>query len=301
MRKILAVGLLLFSILYYHGNGFATNTLKALFVASDSPVELILTDPLGRRTGFDPATHTWFEEIPSSDYRSRNGRDYSVPGPPMKDLSVTNQMAGQYTLDVIGTGSGDFSVEVTTLDAGHMITHYFQGTTAPGVSFRFTFQGEVIVFASFKAHLVINSASKAFEMNGTFTLGPGGTISPGVQPVTIELGFENFHSEDFSVTIPAGSFRRTPQGTYVFAGIIDHITLGARLTPTDGDGYAVEMRGTGTPDLPRANSVEVQLAIGNNGGSVSVNADFARSPSGGRLSARQTSPRPAPSTTIPSG
>ena len=212
------------------------------------------------------------------------------------------QMAGQYTLDVIGTESGNFRVEVATSDeAGNRISHFFEGTTAPGVSSRFTFQAEAIFFAAFGANLKITSASEAFEMNGTFTLGPSGTISPITQPVTVQFG------EDFLMTIPAGSFSQTPQGAFAFKGVIKGLTLcsltafnnstnclsrdiepnkyvDANLTPTGSTGYAFKIVGAvqglrqWPAKLPSANpveGVEVQLAIGNNGGTVSVNADFA--------------------------
>lgn len=297
MRRALAIGLLLFSTAYYQGNALATNTLQGLGINTDSPVEFILTDPDGRRTGFDPVTKTPFREIPLSDYATylycdeQNG---SSCNPPDKQLNMTDQMPGLYTLDVIGTGSGDFRVEVTASDAeGNEIAHTYSGTTAPGRTSRFTFQGKVISFAAFGANLKITSASNAFEVNGTFTPGPGGTISPCEEPVSIQLG--NY----FLVTIPAHSFQETPQGAFVFKGAISGITrcsqtafdrstdclsheiepnenFDANLTLTSGNGYAFKIVGAGRTNLPSAKPVDVRLAIGSNGGEVSVNADFAR-------------------------
>src|SRR5207302_9396674 len=93
----------------------------------------------------------------------------------------------------------------------------------------FAFQGVSNLFAAFGANLRINYPSQAFEVDGRFTLGAGGTISPVTQPVTIELG------QGFLLAIPAGSFTQTPQGTFFFAGIIHGIPLEAYLTPLAGN------------------------------------------------------------------
>ena len=270
-------------------------TLKGLSAHASGPVEIILTDPQGRQTGFDPVHSISFHDIPVSAYSTDEVCDEvngSSCSPPVKSVVMANPMGGQYTLDVIGTGSGDFRVAVSMSDAaGNDIWHLFEGTTAPGVSSRFTFQGELIFFAAFEANLKITSASKAFQVNGTFTLGTGETISPATQPVSVQLG--NY----FLTTIPAGSFRQSPQGAFVFKGVIKGITMctetsfganqvclsrktepdkyfDANLTPTGGNGYAFKVVCAGPTDLPSANPVEVRLAIGNNGGSVSVNGEF---------------------------
>ena len=102
----------------------------------------------------------------------------------------------------------------------------------------------------------------------------------------------------FLEAITAGSFTPTPKGAFGFKGVINGITkctmtafarstdclrrdtepttyFDAHLTPTGANGYAFKIVGAGLTDLPSANPVEVRLAIGNNGGSVSVIADFA--------------------------
>ncbi len=140
------------------------------------------------------------------------------------------------------------------------------GTAAPQIS-RITFPGEV-TFAAFGARLAINSPSRAFEVNSTFILDAGGTISPVMQPVTIQVG------NNFLAVIPAGSFRPGPNGKFLFDGVINGVALSANLTPLGGNSYAFRIEGAGAPNLPSANPVEVWLGIGNNGGSVPVNAGF---------------------------
>jgi hypothetical protein len=248
------------------------NTPQALGIYSNAPVEFILTDPKGRRTGFDPATNTSFQDIPASDYSSSAYCDElgsSGCNPTFKTLEMANQMDGQYTLDVIGTGSGAFTVSVRASDAaGNWITQTYTGTTAPGVTIRVTLQGAVTTFAAFGANLAISPSFQAFGGDGTFTLGPGGVISPLAQSVTIQIG------NTFLTTIPAGSFTQTPEGTFVFGGVIQGVLLAAALTPTGSNSYSFAIAGAGAPDLPSANPVDLRLAIGSNGGSTSVNAIF---------------------------
>ena len=109
---------------------------------------------------------------------------------------------------------------------------------------------------------------QAFGGDGTFTLGSGGMISPVTEPVTIQIG------DGFLATIPAGSFERTSQGTYVFGGVLQGVLLAAALTPTGGNSYAFAIAGAGAPNLPSTNPVDVRLAIGSNGGSTSMTASF---------------------------
>ena len=248
------------------------STPRGLGVYTNSPVELILTDPQGRRTGYDPVHSISLREIPASTYSKTTFRDQQNPStpdpPPLKALDVANQMAGQYTVEVLGTDGGDFTVYVKISDAGgNRITQSYSGTASPGRSSQFTFQGEVNIFAAFAVTLGINPASRAFEVNGTFKIASGGTLSPEAQPVTVELGA-------FLATIPAGSLTQTGQGLYAFVGTIKGVALEANLAPTGDNGYFFSIKGANVTNLPSDNPLKVGFAIGNNGGSADVNAEF---------------------------
>jgi hypothetical protein len=235
-------------------------------------VRILLADPRGRLAGTNFATGTDVADIPTSTFFESDH-----PG-----IFINEAIQGKYTLDVLGIGTGGaFELGIAVPNAfpnGFDITvENFSGTIAPGQTLRFAFdtfafQDVTNLFAVFSARLEINSASQAFEVNSTFTLGPGGTISPATQPVTIQVG------TGFLVTIPAGSFHQAGNGRrFVFEGIIDDVVLEANLTPTGGNSYSLRIEGAGAGNLPPpANPVEVRLGIGNNGGSVSVNAEFDR-------------------------
>lgn len=275
MRRTAPLGVVTLAMIFVCSNAAVSeNTLKALSVSTSSPVELVLIDPQGRKSGYDPVTKTLFEDIPVSAYNTSQSCDEQGSGgcnPPFKTLSMANQMDGQYTLDVIGTGTGDFAVEVSMSDAaGNWISHFYSGTTAPGRISQFTFPGKVIAFTAFGATVRISSASTVFEVNGTFTVGQGGEISLLTQLVSIQL-------HDLMLTIPVGSFGQTRQGSFVFAGIIDGVQLTAEVTQTGEMSYTFRIKGAGVPQLPNllnVNPVDVKLSIGNNGASSSVNADI---------------------------
>jgi len=246
---------------------------RALGVYTNGPVELILTDPQGHRTGYDPVHNLSLQEIPASTYAKSTIREQnpSAPNPPpLKAVDVANQMAGPYTLEVVGTDNGEFTVYVKASDArGNRITQTYSGTTSAGRSTQFTFPGEVNVFAAFAVTLGINQISKAFEVNGTFTMGPGGSLSLETQPMTIELG-------GFLTTIPAGSFAQTGQGMYAFVGTVKGVALEANVAPTGDNGYFFSIKGANVTNLPSENPLKVGFAIGNNGGSADVNAELIR-------------------------
>lgn len=247
-------------------------TAQALGVYSDAPVELILTDPQGRRTGFDPVTSTSFLDIPTSDYSTSAYCDElgsSGCNSPFKTLEVGNQMPGQYTLDVIGNGSAAFTVSLRASDAsGNFITQTYSGITASGVSSRFTFEGAVTTFAAFSSTVAIKSSKNEFAVGGQFTLGTGSTgINPLTQPVTLQVG-------SFLITIPAGSFQLDSHGNYVFQGTINGVQLAAGIQPQGANLYAYGIAGQSATNLPTANPVDVRLAIGSHGGDTSVSANF---------------------------
>jgi hypothetical protein len=194
-------------------------------------------------------------------------------------IFINDGIPGTYTVQVLGRGTGGtFGLDIAYPNAFpntfDTTIEEYSGTILPGQKLTFTFDAFVFrdvayLFTAFGAQLRVTSASKAFELNGTFTLGPGRMISPVSQPLTILLG------RSFLVTIPVGSLRRTPQGTFVFAGVIRGIPLVATLTPLGGNSYAFRISGSGAPNLPRiANPIDVRLAIGYYGGSVSLNTDF---------------------------
>lgn len=78
----------------------------------------MLTDPQGRRLGIDPVTGQYFKEIPKSFYElsALTDQETGLTDEPSKELTFGEPLDGEYSLEVIGTGSGDYALEVRAMD-----------------------------------------------------------------------------------------------------------------------------------------------------------------------------------------
>ena len=88
---------------------------SGMSIAFFSPGELVLTDPQGRRTGFDPLTNTTYNEIPQSNYviyAREDAESGTEASDPMKRIYIHQPITGEYTLKVTGTGEGKYAVEI---------------------------------------------------------------------------------------------------------------------------------------------------------------------------------------------
>jgi YVTN family beta-propeller protein len=122
-----------------------------------------------------------------------------------------------------------------------------------------------IIFSAFSAKLDIFSAG--FDLKGTFTLGAGGKINPPTQRLTLRVG-------TYTLTIPAGSFKASPHGTFTFEGRIKGVAIQIRIAPRGGNSYLIQVEASGVDLAGLTNPVTVALTIGDNAGRTSVNADF---------------------------
>lgn len=124
----------------------AVPNLAAIEVHGHSPIEYVLTDPMGRRLGVDPATGQQYTEIPDADYSVDNltsdedGDDGATH--PIVEAIVPVPVAGTYELQVTGTDTGTYSLSVfTTLTNGGGGTALVPETpTWTGAVHRYTFE-----------------------------------------------------------------------------------------------------------------------------------------------------------------
>jgi hypothetical protein len=111
--------------------------LASLSIGLASPAELIITDPAGRRTGFDPRTATEYNENPDATYftdqliaddESGNQTD------PIKWFDTAAPINGDYSIQVIGTGSGPYHLYIQKYDAnGNAISKVLESQTNTGL------------------------------------------------------------------------------------------------------------------------------------------------------------------------
>lgn len=105
----------------FQGPEFTFTDQRGLTVSFHSPGELLITDPSGRRLGFDPLTNQSFTEIPGSFYDDVGLQDDVTELPADdtdtgKSLGLVSPATGDYTLTVTGTGTGTYNMEIQGLD-----------------------------------------------------------------------------------------------------------------------------------------------------------------------------------------
>ena len=91
---------------------------SALNISVEGNAELLLIDPAGRRTGFDPVTASDVEEIPNSGYFRDSLSDPdtgTLTTPTQHSLIVSQPLAGVYKLIVTGQESGISNVSISSL------------------------------------------------------------------------------------------------------------------------------------------------------------------------------------------
>jgi len=102
----------------------------SLTVSVHSPVELSITDPLQRVTSVTSS------QIPNSAYTADSiSYDNDVPpiDPPVPAIDIVGPMNGTYTLRVIGTGSGNYSLDFLVYDNdGNSYSLNINGSTTVG-------------------------------------------------------------------------------------------------------------------------------------------------------------------------
>ena len=111
-----------------HPNRFTNSTLFSIAqtdhpnyewveINVHSPAELVVTDPAGRRVGFDPGQNVHYDEIPSAQYYLDGPIDDIVDGSQstleIKSVYISQPISGDYKVKVIGTGTGSYEVSMS--------------------------------------------------------------------------------------------------------------------------------------------------------------------------------------------
>jgi hypothetical protein len=90
---------------------------RAISFSGHSPIELLVTDPLGRRSGRDPRTGTRYDEIPQALYEAVEiAPAGDGPTHAFKNLTIYEPVDGPYHVEVIGTGAGPFTLVTLSSD-----------------------------------------------------------------------------------------------------------------------------------------------------------------------------------------
>ncbi|MGZ8811973.1 MAG: hypothetical protein ACXW29_12610, partial [Thermoanaerobaculia bacterium] len=101
------------------------DTITGLKFTFHSPVEVFVTDPQGRRAGYDPLSQTMFNEIPNAIYDQAVANEDDETGledpNPGKSLEIYGDVDGDYLVTVTGVDTGTYDAEIWAFDiAGNM-------------------------------------------------------------------------------------------------------------------------------------------------------------------------------------
>lgn len=151
----------------------AVPTQNVLKFTLGSPANILVTAPNGLRVGYDSATGTVVNEI--------SGATYTGPGTEPQEITIPNPLPGAYIIDIIGTGSGPYTITVKSVapDGSTIDTVTFTGTTSPGETSRATTQlfenGEIIqpvfnVIPEVPLGTILTSATMIIGLATYFTL-----------------------------------------------------------------------------------------------------------------------------------
>jgi len=97
--------------------------LKEVVILALSPVDLLITDPEGRRTGVDPQSGDILMEIP--------GLSYSGPDAEPEFVGIPS-MYGTWGVKLIGREEGVYTLVTEVVDPDYHETHASTGAVAPG-------------------------------------------------------------------------------------------------------------------------------------------------------------------------
>ncbi|KWT78418.1 C39 family peptidase [Candidatus Magnetominusculus xianensis] len=104
----------------FSGPEFTLEGRSGLTFRLHSPGELLITDSLGRRIGYDPNSGIRYNEIPNSYYDYLYPDDDTEPYPTelleheYKELYIGRPVAGDFKLQVIGTGTGNYELDISS-------------------------------------------------------------------------------------------------------------------------------------------------------------------------------------------
>lgn len=107
-----------------------------LVISAHSPVQLLVTDALGRRAGYDIITGQTILEIPGADYSLESiiaSDDPTINLEPAKYVTIPSPLDGGYQIQIIGIGNGEYLVNTAaTAWDGDMIVQTITGVAIAG-------------------------------------------------------------------------------------------------------------------------------------------------------------------------
>jgi PKD repeat protein len=229
---------------------------RGLLISANGPVELTLTDPQGRRTGFDPTSPDALREIPLSTYTFDADLNLTY-------IDLLLPALGDYTLTVTGTGAGDYWVLASYNDSSGLVGLLYTDGSAT-TSMRDTHT------------LIIPTQAIDVPQPPDVQAGPDITTEVN-QPVTLSGTFTDInpgdtHTIDWAFGDGAtATGTLTPTHTYTNTGVYT-----ATLTVDDNTGFVISdtLQVQVTAPAPGNTDLALQYRVGESGGTSATNSDI---------------------------
>jgi hypothetical protein len=203
-----------------------------------SPVDIMITDPLGRKVGFDPITASIVNEIGSSAF-------YSGPGTEPQIIEIGGAIPGTYIVTGIGIGTGPYRLTLERVDEdGEVLeSQVTSGNILPGGSVSLSISEPLTVLVDIKPDDLSNSVNTS--NNGTI---PVAILSSSAFDATTQV---NRNSLTFGRTGEENSLAFPPKPEDVNGdGLMDLIchfdTQRTNLTADDSQAVLLGKMITGT-------------------------------------------------------
>ncbi len=133
-----------FTTAFYYEAALTPSTYhrSGLRISAHSPIQLVITDPQGRRVGYDPRTNTLYNEIPDVAYVT--GMIIGPNGdtlPEFKYVLIPEPLYGSYQAQAIGSETGSYEITAERIDGSVVSKWTFDGVAQANSSNSFSIPG----------------------------------------------------------------------------------------------------------------------------------------------------------------
>jgi hypothetical protein len=158
--------------------GFVSDPLdlSALDISIDDPADIVITDPVGNRTGFDPRTGDTLKQIPSSsyfrDFLTDNSTGLAASGV-THSIQILRPSGASYKLSVNGEKLGSYTLSVATFssDGSSQPRSYAPGISGPSSNAIFQVDFSSTASSASILHVQATFASTLADISNSLQLG----------------------------------------------------------------------------------------------------------------------------------
>ncbi|HNQ78114.1 MAG TPA: hypothetical protein PKJ37_03600 [Acidobacteriota bacterium] len=209
-----------------------TDRLNGIHFDFYCPIEAFVTDPIGRKLGYDPVNNKTYDEIPWSGYGGplRDLSQAELLDPP-KEIEIVAAINGDYLLKITGTAIGKYGIGVSTHSASRQ-SH--SSTLANNV---LTSPNEV---HSYSVHYDSSNLSATYVS--------GGFDGGGQRPKDVNKFLSYANPSDSQTDLPAGTttfplmvFYGNNAITSTFKASLNGVDITNLFSPTAGNHETVNL------------------------------------------------------------